>query len=131
MTLNELEAMRDIAVRKEKLEQRIETIRSCLERCTARQPDGMPRASNDDRTIAIYNDLLEINKQLAEEIISLEQKIKDAQEWLEDLNADEAKIIRLRFFHGMKWQKIAQETNFSESNVFRIFEGIKKYRLTG
>lgn len=84
--------------------------------------DAMPGThSNQSRIEICVCKIIDLERQIEEEInksITLQKEIHNLIEEMED--TQEKMILRLRYIESLKWEKIAEELNYSSVQVYRI-----------
>ncbi|MEL7609478.1 MAG: hypothetical protein AAGU74_08215 [Bacillota bacterium] len=121
MTLQELQACRDIRGQIESLDERIERLRSQAER-TVRQLSLAPGGGRGDDHLAVYAARLEeLERQLAARRIELEERRQACEMWIAELPVQQAKIMRMRYVDGVKtWGEVAQRAHYSYRHCTKI-----------
>ena len=83
--------------------------------------DGMPRkpATNGLEYEVARIEIAKVKLEKARnKALRLQDEIEDMIDLLTD--SDQKSLIRLRYIHGLSWDEVASEMNWSRSQVFRI-----------
>ena len=91
-------------------------------------PDGLPHGTEPgDVTGETALKVVDISERISAkiaELISLRWHIEEAVNRLD--NSLERRIIRKHFLEGKTWEMTAEEVNYSERQVYRIFDDIMR-----
>ena len=118
-----IERLRECRRKREKislLDERILRLRSTMEsttQCLSLAPGG---GGVKDRLAVQMSELLALLEERSNRVIELEQELGDIDSWLDSLPEQQAKVMRLRYVEGMKWETVAEKTHYSEKHVFKI-----------
>lgn len=83
--------------------------------------DGMPRASDGknhaDDAIIMYMDAV---KRYAEKQREIAAEMEEIETMIDGLESRTRTLIRLRYVYGMTWSQVAEQMNYSESQIYRL-----------
>lgn len=124
LTIDDLKNVRRQKLRVESLQERIEQLRSRAE-YTQRELGECGRSDpTRDRLAEYVADIDALERELTAVVISIEKQIVAIDVELEKLPANKVKILRLRFFDGLRWRDVARRTNYSESYCKAIAKSV-------
>lgn len=124
LTIDDLKNVRRQKLRVAALEERIESLRSRAE-YNQRQLGECGRGDpTRDRLAEYAAELDALERELTAAVISLEKQIVAIDVELEKLPANRVRILRLRFFEGLRWRDVARRTNYSESYCKAIVKSV-------
>ncbi len=119
MTMKELRSVRSRKMAIETKKEQIIRLRSAMEGMTQTltfAPGGGVPQTLEDKMIK----LLDLEDDLATQIIVLEYTIRDIEQWIDSLPTNEAIVMRMRYIDGLPWRKVAKQTNYTIDNCKRI-----------
>lgn len=126
MTINELKNVRRQKLRVEALQYRIERLRSRAE-YTQQQLGECGRSDPmRDRLAEYVAELDELERQLTGEMIAQEKQLVIVDAELAKLPENQEKVLRLRYFEGLSWKKVANQIGYSERQCIRLIEKINQ-----
>jgi len=89
--------------------------------------DDMPKGSpSKDKLERIVCKIIEVQEEINKEVIRGYNKIKEIEDSISSLEEREKQIVRLRYFEGLKWEKICVEMNYSWRQIHRLHSDILK-----
>lgn len=100
----------------------------------AQRLTGMPRATGiSDPTYEAVQRIIdkydEDIRKMAEEVNQLIDRKRAVEKALKALNRTEYRLVELRYFIGMRWEKVATEMNYSYMQCHRIHgQALEKMR---
>jgi len=87
--------------------------------------DDMPKGSpSKDKLERIVCKIIEVQEEINKEVIRGYNKIKEIEDSISSLEEREKQIVRLRYFEGLKWEKICVEMNYSWRQIHYIHNDI-------
>lgn len=123
MDKSELKNYREIVCGAEKLAEEIERLRCKAESRT--WPDGMPHTNySEDRLSGIVAKIVDLSKLLEGKQESLIYRRKQIEAVIDQLEPGEQTLIRLKYVHGLSWDQVANELNYSVRQVTRLHGAI-------
>lgn len=126
MTINDLINVRRQKLRVEALQYRIERLRSRAE-YTQQQLGECGRSDPmRDRLAEYVAELDELERQLTGEMIAQEKQLVIVDAELTKLPENQEKVLRLRYFEGLSWKKVANRIGYSERQCIRLIEKINQ-----
>lgn len=124
--LEDLKSVRERRYAIESLMERIARLRSSAQRVT-RQLSHTPRYTRERDQLADYAAKLdELERELAQEVIILEESIRTAEDDISQLNDAQRIIMRLRYIDGLEWKQIAKRTMYSEQHLYYLHKSALK-----
>ena len=120
----ELMEARRIQYEIESTQERIERLRSMMEKTTPTLSltggvSGTPANDKLDKQMA---KLLELERELIEKTILLNERYKNIEEWIDTLPGIQGAIMRMRYIDCMPWAKIADRTGYSEVACYKMHQ---------
>lgn len=82
--------------------------------------NGIKNKGNNDRVARIACEIADCKRELAEQILGMEEKACEIERLIKGLDVGEQAIIRARYIDGMPWRQVARATNYSIDSCFRI-----------
>ena len=119
MTIQDLQACRDIRSRIDSIDERIARLRSQSERL-GRPLTGLPGSDSGDHLAEYAAKLDELERQRAAQVIALEEHLRTCDEWIAMLPTQQAKVMRLYYVDGLNWMQVAEKTHYSTRHCRRI-----------
>jgi DNA-directed RNA polymerase specialized sigma24 family protein len=120
MTIEDLKNVRRQKLRVAALEERIERLRSRAE-YNQRQLGECGRSDpTRDRLAEYAAELDELERELTGEMIALEKQLAVVDSELAKLPDNQEKVLRLRYYEGLRWYRVAEMTHFSETHCKRL-----------
>ena len=98
---------------------RIRSLEDELTRITPRL-DAIPGGAAHDRMASAVADIVDLQNELLRRIASLERERIRIEDEISALPAQQARILSARYVDGMGWNRVARETHYERSSVFRI-----------
>ena len=120
MTLETLKSCRTIRGEIESLTERIARLRSQAERLT--RPLSLAPGGGEQRDeLAEYAARLDaLERDRADRVILLEERLQEVDAWLSTLPAQQAMVMRLRHVDGLPWLEVADKAHYSRSHCCNI-----------
>lgn len=119
MTIQDLQACRDIRGQIESLDERIVRLRSQAERL-CRPLTGLPGGDESDHLAKYVAKLDELERQRAGQIITLEERLQACDDWIATLPVQQANVMRLRYIRGLPWRQVAERANYCRQHCTKI-----------
>ncbi|MEL7609506.1 MAG: hypothetical protein AAGU74_08355 [Bacillota bacterium] len=120
MTLQDLQACRNVRGQIESLDERIARLRSQAERLS-RPLSFAPGGGSADDQLAVYAARLdELERQRADQVIALEEQLQVCEDWIGTLPAQQAKVMRLRYVDGLRWRQVARKSGYTVGHCRNI-----------
>jgi len=108
----ELQQYRDLVLEAQELEEEIEELRTKSE--SRKWPDGMPHSNfANDRLSGIVAKIVELRDLLEAKQDRIMQRRQQIEMAIEQLDAGERRLIRMRYVQGLGWEQIGEEINYS------------------
>lgn len=64
--------------------------------------------------------LVELKDRLMEEVLRLEDQLREVEQWLDTLPPNQAAILRARYVDGMSWRTVARKLHYSEGHCRNV-----------
>lgn len=126
LTIDDLKNVRRQKLRVEALQERIERLRSRAE-YTQRQLGECGRGDPmRDRLAEHAAELDELERELTGEMIALEKQLVVVDAELAKLPENQEKVLRLRYFEGLSWKKVANRIGYCERQCIRLIDKINQ-----
>lgn len=116
-----LESVRVDTLRIDRLEERIQRLRSAMERMTLLPPSAPRGTKEKDRLAAQMAKLDELERELTERIIKLEEKLREVDQMLDRLPPRQRAIVHLKLVEAMPWRQVEERTHYSERHARRLY----------
>lgn len=118
----ELMEARRIQYEIESTQERIERLRSMMEKTTPTLSltGGISGTPSNDKMDKQMAKLLELERELIGKTIMLHERYKSIEEWIDSLPGIQGAIMRMRYVDGMKWPAIANRTGYSEVHCYEL-----------
>lgn len=123
MTKAQLRAYKDLRGERDKIKQQLDELETVLYGPKGQRLDGMPRGgSGNNRNIVdnLGDRHSELKKLYDDKVAELEAKMLEIERAIEVLEPRERTLIRLHYFQGLTWEKVAVEINYSWAQTHRI-----------
>jgi len=117
--------------RMEEKKESLARLKSEREKTTSTLSD-MPRSEGYDRDKLLRQtaQIIDLEAEIRDDILYLESVKREVDAWLETLEANEEKVMTLRYINGMSWGKVADQAGYSENGPYKVQESmIKKGKL--
>lgn len=122
MTIQTLKSCRTVRSEIESLSERITRLRSQAERMS-RPLSLAPSGGQQRDELAEYAAKLDaLERELTGRMISLEEQLREVEEWLSVLPAQQSKVMRLRYVEGKSWDEVSAAADLSTRHCQRIHE---------
>jgi DNA-directed RNA polymerase specialized sigma24 family protein len=120
MTLETLKSCRTIRGEIESLTERIVRLRSQAERLT--RPLSLAPGGGEQRDeLAEYAARLDaLERDRADRVILLEERLQEVDAWLSTLPAQQAMVMRLRYADGLRWRAVSKKAHYHIKHCMRI-----------
>lgn len=126
MTKKELQEYIWIKANIEKLEDRLFELETTATNVTTKLSDMPKGDTNKDKMSNIVCKIIELQEDINDEVLRGYQKMEEIEAAIKQLEEREKMLIRLRYIHGMKWEKICVEMNYSWRQIHYIHKDILK-----
>ncbi len=125
MTIQDLQACRDIRSQIDSLDERITRLRSQAERLS-RPLTGMSGGEAGDYLAEYAAKLGELERQRVAQIIALEEQLQTCEDWIASLPGQQAKVMRFRYVQGLPWKQVAENARYSMNHCKKIGAAAKR-----
>lgn len=120
--LETLESVRVDTLRINRLEERIQRLRSAMERMTPLPPGSQPGGSPEqDKMAAQMAKLDEFERELVDRLVKLEEKLKKVDKMLDRLPPRQRAIVHMRLVEALPWRMVSRRAHYSERHSRRLF----------
>lgn len=121
MILDELNAIRIERIRVYRLGERIERMRSMLERVTAVSDRNGGRSSAEtDPMAARVAEMMDLETEWFDSMMALEKRVIVIGGHFGCLTSQQREVIHWRYVEGMSWPEVARRTHYSRRHCIRI-----------
>ena len=119
--LDELNAIRVERIRVNRLGERIERMRSMLERVTGtRDNTGARSTAEADPMAARIAELIDLEAEWFDSMLGIERRSIVAEGCLGCLTSQQREVVHWRYIEGMAWNEVSRRTHYSRRHCIRI-----------
>lgn len=120
MTLDDLKLVRTYNYAIASIDESIERLRSEMERMTQTLSHAPAHTDCRDKLAEQIRRLMELETARAREVADREEHIGRCRVWLDTIPEQQAKILRLRYMDGLKWEDIADKAGYTKHHCYKI-----------
>jgi len=120
ITIDDLKNIRRQRLRVTSLRERIDSLRARAEYTARQLGEGGQDDATRDRLAEYVAELDDLERQLTEEMITLEQGIMAVDKALTELPENQELVLRLRYCEGLTWRQVAEATHYCEQHCRKI-----------